>query len=73
VSLRADEQDLTYLNRDLSKVILLDTNPEHAALQPDNAIIIPPWDGKGGENGLVELIPFLECESAGGHHCQCES
>lgn len=41
---------------------MLDTNPEHAALQPDNAIIIPPWEGKGGENGLVELIPFLECE-----------
>ena len=54
-------QDLSYLNRDLSKVILLDTNPEHAALQPDNAIIMKPWEGKGGEEGLVELIPFLEC------------
>lgn len=56
-------KDLTYLNRDLSKVIMLDTNPEHAALQPENAIIIPPWEGKGGEQGLVELIPFLECKS----------
>jgi import inner membrane translocase subunit TIM50 len=55
-------KDLSYLNRDLSKVIMLDTNPEHAALQPENAIIIPPWEGKGGEQGLVELIPFLECE-----------
>ena len=62
--IEADGQDLEYLNRDLSKVILLDTNPEHAALQPDNAIIIPPWEGKGGESGLVELIPFLECESS---------
>jgi len=43
-------------------VILLDTNPEHAALQPDNAIIIPAWEGKGGDKGLVELIPFLECK-----------
>ncbi|ORY26471.1 HAD-like domain-containing protein [Naematelia encephala] len=53
-------KDLTYLNRDLSKVILLDTNPEHAALQPDNAIIIKPWTGQGGDKGLVDLIPFLE-------------
>lgn len=55
-------KDLTYLNRDLSKVIMLDTNPEHAELQPDNAIIIPAWDGKSGASGLVDLIPFLECE-----------
>ena len=54
-------QDLSYLNRDLSKVILLDTNAEHAALQPENAIIVQPWEGKGNDKGLVELIPFLEC------------
>jgi TFIIF-interacting CTD phosphatase-like protein len=58
---KADIQDLSYLNRDLSKVIMIDTNPEHAALQPENAVIIKPWEGKGGERGLVDLIPFLEC------------
>lgn len=42
---------------------MIDTNPEHSALQPENAIIIKPWEGKGGERGLVDLIPFLECES----------
>ena len=51
------------MNRDLSKVILLDINAEHAALQPENAIVIKPWEGKGGDEGLVELIPFLECKS----------
>jgi import inner membrane translocase subunit TIM50 len=40
---------------------MIDTNPEHAALQPENAVIIKPWEGKGGERGLVDLIPFLEC------------
>jgi import inner membrane translocase subunit TIM50 len=55
-------QDLAYLNRDLSKVIMLDTNAEHSSLQPENAIVIKPWEGKGGERGLVDLIPFLECE-----------
>lgn len=56
-------QDLSYLNRDLSKVVLLDTNPDHASLQPENAIIIPKWDGTPGDKGLVDMIPFLECES----------
>lgn len=41
---------------------MLDTNPEHASLQPDNAIIMKPWDGSKGDRGLVEMIPFLECE-----------
>lgn len=40
---------------------MLDTNPEHSALQPDNAIVIKPWDGARGDKGLVEMIPFLEC------------
>lgn len=53
-------KDLSYLNRDLSKVILLDVNPEHGALQPENTIIIPPWKGTPGDKGLVEMIPFLE-------------
>lgn len=53
-------KDLSYLNRDLSKVILLDINAEHSALQPENAIIIKPWEGAGGDKGLVDLIPFLE-------------
>src|SRR6202012_3047812 len=56
-------KDLSYLNRDLSKVILLDTHPDHAYTHPENAIILPPWKG-GSENvgGLVGLIPFLECK-----------
>jgi len=53
-------KDLSYLNRDLSKVILIDTNPEHVALQPENAIVVKPWDGRPGDKGLVDLIPFLE-------------
>ena len=62
LSANTHQQDLTYLNRDLGKVIMIDNNAEHAALQPDNAIIIPAWEGKGGDKGLVELIPFLECK-----------
>ena len=56
-------QDLTYLNRDLSKVILIDTDPEHVSLQPENSIILPKWKGDAHDKGLVALIPFLECTS----------
>ncbi|KAA1470459.1 HAD-like protein [Dentipellis sp. KUC8613] len=54
-------KDLTYLNRPLDRVILLDAHEEHVVPeQRDNAIVVPPWKGKPGDRGLVELIPFLE-------------
>ena len=48
------------MNRDLSKVILLDTVPSHAKNQPENAIILPKWKGDKNDKELVSLIPFLE-------------
>ena len=56
-------KDLSYLNRDLSKVIIIDTHPDHVSLHPDNAVIPPKWDGSPRDKGLVALIPFLECMS----------
>ncbi|KAF6752219.1 import inner membrane translocase subunit tim-50 [Ephemerocybe angulata] len=53
-------KDLSYLNRDLSKVIVLDTHPEHVRLQPENAIILPKWKGDPNDKGLIAVIPFLE-------------
>ncbi|KAL3468388.1 HAD-like domain-containing protein [Aspergillus heterothallicus] len=53
-------KDLSYLNRDLSKVILIDTKEEHARLQPQNAVILDKWDGNPKDKTLVALIPFLE-------------
>ena len=53
-------QDLSYLNRDLSKVIIIDTKAKHVRNQPDNAIVLPPWKGDRTDKGLVNLIPFLE-------------
>ena len=55
-------QDLSYLNRDLSKVVVLETEPDYVSLHPENAIILPKWDGSPKDRGLVGLIPFLECE-----------
>ncbi|KAI0800238.1 HAD-like domain-containing protein [Fomes fomentarius] len=53
-------KDLKYLNRDLSKVILLDTHPEHVSPNPENAVILPKWSGDSKDRGLVAMIPFLE-------------
>ncbi|KAJ5669373.1 Mitochondrial import inner membrane translocase subunit tim50 [Penicillium macrosclerotiorum] len=53
-------KDLSYLNRDLSKVILIDTKEEHARLQPENAVVLEKWTGDPKDKTLVALIPFLE-------------
>ncbi|KAL8735383.1 MAG: hypothetical protein Q9166_000928 [cf. Caloplaca sp. 2 TL-2023] len=53
-------KDLDYLNRPLSRTLLLDTNPSHASLQPSNAIILPKWTGSPNDTELVSFIPFLE-------------
>ncbi len=55
-------QDLSYLNRDLSKVIVLDTVPDHVKLQSENAVIVPKWKGEPNDHGLIAMIPFLECK-----------
>ncbi|KAF7546807.1 hypothetical protein G7046_g9193 [Stylonectria norvegica] len=53
-------KDLSYLNRDLSKVIIIDTNAKHVRNQPENAVILDPWKGDTTDKELVGLIPFLE-------------
>ncbi|KAF3904504.1 hypothetical protein AA313_de0208290 [Arthrobotrys entomopaga] len=60
-------KDLTYLNRDLSKIVMLDTKPGAWTDQPDNAIKMKPWDGNPRDKELVALIPFLEFIAAMGH------
>lgn len=52
-------KDLSLLNRDLNKVVMIDVEEDSAALQPENSIILKPWDGKNDDT-LVKLIPFLE-------------
>ena len=39
---------------------MIDTDPSHAQLQPENAIILPKWKGDLKDRELVSLIPFLE-------------
>lgn len=56
-------KDLSYLNRPLERTVVLDIDPERVQLQPDNAIVLKPWQGTKGDataNELVAMIPFLE-------------
>ncbi|CAN6630832.1 mitochondrial import inner membrane translocase subunit Tim50p [Trichomonascus vanleenenianus] len=53
-------KDISSLNRDPSKVIMVECNPEAYSLQPDNAVHLDPWLGTAGDKDLVRLIPFLE-------------
>jgi import inner membrane translocase subunit TIM50 len=53
-------KDLSHLNRDLSKVIIMDSNPDAFCLQPENGIALKPWKGEAKDAGLLAYIPFLE-------------
>lgn len=53
-------KDLSHLNRDLSKVIIMDSNPDAFSLQPENGIALKPWKGDPKDHGLLDYIPFLE-------------
>jgi mitochondrial import inner membrane translocase subunit TIM50 len=38
----------------------MDTVPHHVKHQPENAIILPKWNGDPKDQTLVQFIPFLE-------------
>ncbi len=53
-------KDLSCLNRDLSKVILVDIYPESTRLNPENTLIIKRWvNDSDSDNVLPELETFL--------------
>lgn len=54
-------KDLSHLNRDLKKVILIDDDPSAFQLQPSNAIRIKPYENAydKDDHELENLLPFL--------------
>lgn len=44
----------------MERTILVDTHAEHASAQPENAIILKPWNGDPSDRELLALVPFLE-------------
>lgn len=57
-------KDLSVLNRDLKKVLIIDTDREVFAMQPDHGINVPKYDYTQDPNhndeSLTKLIPLLQ-------------
>lgn len=53
-------KDLNHLNRDLSKVIVLDTDADRYSLHPENGTTIKKWDGSSSDRELIKMVSFLE-------------
>ncbi|KAJ3228025.1 mitochondrial inner membrane protein required for protein import [Clydaea vesicula] len=53
-------KDLSALNRDLSKVICVDVNPDAYSLQPENGIPLKKWVGEKSDRELLRLMTMLE-------------
>jgi len=58
---RKHQKDLHCLNRDIKKVIVLDSSKSSYKKYENNVILINEWDGKKGDKELLKLIPFFEC------------
>ncbi|KAJ3163712.1 mitochondrial inner membrane protein required for protein import [Geranomyces michiganensis] len=53
-------KDLSQLNRDLSKTIILDIDPASYQLQPENGLFLKPWTGDRSDRELKKIETFLE-------------
>ncbi|KAJ2082821.1 mitochondrial inner membrane protein required for protein import [Coemansia sp. RSA 988] len=53
-------KDLTTLNRDMSKVIMIDTDPEAFKMQPNNGVLGRPFYGDPNDNWIEQITEFLE-------------
>ncbi|RHY35466.1 hypothetical protein DYB32_000064 [Aphanomyces invadans] len=64
---KLNHKDLAPMNRDIKRIILVDSNPENFQLQPENAIYVPPYtDGQDRtDRQLKDLIPFLVAMAEG--------
>ncbi|EZA49791.1 hypothetical protein DMN91_003385 [Ooceraea biroi] len=53
-------KDLGALNRDLSRVIVIDWNKESVKLNPENAFRLSRWAGNDDDTALYDLAAFLK-------------
>jgi len=59
---RKHQKDLNCLNRDLNRIIVLDSNKSSYKKFENNVILINKWNGKKSDKELLNLIPFFECK-----------
>lgn len=53
------QKDLSFLNRDLSKVIIVDCDKKAYENNPDNGLYIEKWDGSSSDSALYDLATLL--------------
>ncbi|KAL3102421.1 hypothetical protein niasHT_025603 [Heterodera trifolii] len=53
-------KDLFRLNRDLSKVIYIDWDPQAFQLNPENVLRVPKWEGNMDDTTLIDLAELLK-------------
>uniref|UniRef100_A0A2K6LR03 Mitochondrial import inner membrane translocase subunit TIM50 n=1 Tax=Rhinopithecus bieti TaxID=61621 RepID=A0A2K6LR03_RHIBE len=57
---RAPDQDISCLNRDPARVVVVDCKKEAFRLQPYNGVALRPWDGNSDDRVLLDLSAFLK-------------
>lgn len=57
-------KNLDRINRDLSKVIMVDWNVDSVKLQRENALVIPKWMGEDNDQQLIQLAELLNVVAA---------
>lgn len=55
-------KNLDNLNRDLSKVIVIDWDPNATKLHPENTFHLERWSGNDDDLSLLDLVSFLKSE-----------
>merc|ERR1712093_532780 len=53
-------KDLSKLGRKPEKMIIVDHDPQAFRLQPENAILIRPFNGDPNDSELLDLLDFLK-------------
>ncbi|XP_074068798.1 LOW QUALITY PROTEIN: mitochondrial import inner membrane translocase subunit TIM50-like [Macrotis lagotis] len=53
-------KDISCLNRDPARVAVVDCKKEAFRLQPNNGVVLLPWDGNSDDRTLLDLSAFLK-------------
>lgn len=57
-------KNLDNLNRDLTKVIVVDWDANSTKLHPQNTFVIPRWSGNNDDTTLLDLVAFLKSKKS---------
>ncbi|GFN87019.1 mitochondrial import inner membrane translocase subunit tim50 [Plakobranchus ocellatus] len=59
-------KDLSCLNREMSRIIMLDCSKDAVSLQPRNSLVLQKWVGEDEDRKLIDLAHFLKTIAASG-------